>query len=489
MDKKELERLKFRKQYLLIPADVECPFQHHRINMEGNYILYHHPDLNTTIAESGERKMILLGDLFDYRKPLYHNGDILKELSTLGTNSLLQEIGAYTGKYVLVVQEGSDLWILNDPITARKVFYSNLKGKTWIASQPHLLALILGLETSRDAEKIKFYSSREFNILLNSNIGDTTLYDEIKQLRANHYLRLSRFEIKRFWPLERIEQKPMKEVAEKCANLIEGYMTSIVNRYEVMLPVTSGKDSRTLLAATRKFPQKPFFYLNYEERMNETHPDLVVPKKLLSRLDLDFHILDPSFEVDKHFEKVYFENNKYASHSYLPHIYNYYLNFEGRINLPGNMPTAAFEVYGADRMSITGMNLAKLTRVENYAYAENYYEQWISESREYCQSSGIHMLHLFYWEERLGNWGTQIQLDKEITQDDINLFNSRDLASLYLSVKSKYIKPPFYRLQRQIIRNLWPELLTFPINPGYHTTILKILKVTGILNIYRRLKY
>jgi hypothetical protein len=43
-------------------------------------------------------------------------------------------------------------------------------------------------------------------------------------------------------------------------------------------------------------------------------------------------------------------------------------------------------------------------------------------------------------------------------------------------------------LHKIIIKNLWPEVLMVPINPGRRTTILKITKVLGLLDIYNFLK-
>ena len=133
--------------------------------------------------------------------------------------------------------------------------------------------------------------------------------------------------------------------------------------------------------------------------------------------------------------------------------------------------------------------MAHLNGVSSYSYAKNYYANWIDERMELCQAFNIEMITLFYWEERLANWGTQIQLEKDIAQEDINLFNSRDLVVLILSVNPKYIEIPYYKFHTEIIKLLWPELLNVPINPGWRTSLQKAFKTIGLLDLYYMLRY
>lgn len=489
MQKEELERLKYRNQYLLAPKVVECPFLHNSYELKWNYVLYTHIDLITTIVELNNQKIVLLGDIFDFESPHKGNHDIIKDLIINDFDSILQKIGAYSGRFVLMIQEEDNLKLIHDATAARKAFYGKWDGGVWVASQPHLLASVLGIEKTNNQDKLEYYNSREFVRMYHSNIGDTTLYDEISQLIPNHLLDISNFQVKRYWPSSRIVYQPVVDVAKTCAKMIKGFMESITNRYEVMLPVTAGKDSRTLLAATKHCSEKVFYYINKEHRLKETSTDVAVPRNLLSKLGLDFHVINPYIKVDEEFEKLYFSNNHFASTEFLPLIFNYYLNFSKKVNLPGNIASAGFELFKGLKMRLTAKNFARLNRVDRFEHAKIYYDQWLSGCHDLCLKNNVNMLNLFYWEERLGNWGTQIQLEKDIAQEDINPFNSRDLTALYLSVKPKFIRPPFFKLHKRIIKILWAEVLSVPINPGRRTTLLKFFKLLGILDLYHRFKY
>ncbi len=53
------------------------------------------------------------------------------------------------------------LFILTDVNARRKVYYSIWRNIIWIASQPHLLARVLGLNSTNNRSKLAYYESEE----------------------------------------------------------------------------------------------------------------------------------------------------------------------------------------------------------------------------------------------------------------------------------------------------------------------------------------
>ncbi len=183
----ELRRLAFRRQYLLVPEHIECPFQHRARKVTDTYTLYTHLDLVIADLEIEEIRLILLGDLFDYEDPQKDNQGILRDLISLDLNTLLTMSSKYSGRFVLIRIEDQNITLLHDATASRKIFYS-LDSKTpWFSSQSHLLAKVKGFNNTSDPSKLGYYNSAEFVALYNSNLGNTTYYDEIIQLMPNHY--------------------------------------------------------------------------------------------------------------------------------------------------------------------------------------------------------------------------------------------------------------------------------------------------------------
>ena len=201
----------------------------------------------------------------------------------------------------------------------------------------------------------------------------------------------------------------------------------------------------------------------------------------LPKLNLKFNIIDPCTPVDKDFEKIYFENNRFGSIAYLPIIYNYYKNFRNSINLPGTCSGTTTEFFQTHDKMITAELMAKLIGVERFDYAIDYYAKWLSECEPICKENSLRLLNLFYLEERMPNWGTQIQMDKDIAQEEFMPYNSRQLIETYLMAPVKSREKPDYLLIHEIIRNLWPETLLGPFNINLKRKALIISKKLGIM--------
>ena len=492
MDKKEIERLRYRRQYLLAPREVNCPFKYNLLKVKEGYFLYVHLDLPLTHYSNGNLNLFLLGDIFDYEPDNKSNLAILGELAAGNStiDKLLAGLERYMGCFVLVVVMDDQVRIVNDPYATRKIFWSQMKGEIWCASNLHLLARILGHQLSEGESQRAYRSSERFVSLNNGGIAAATSYDEIKQVLPNHFLKIEDGTVERFWPLEKRIPLSVTEVVEKTYRLIEGYVHNIASRYEVMLPITAGKDSRTLLAATRELHEEVFYYINKVRGSDTSIPDFTLPVELSRRLGIDFHVLDADIEVDEDFERIYFENNPHALGQFLPMIYNYYLHYEGKVNLPGSIATGGQWWYPIYRKNKTVDTLLDINKLGEFSHAREAYSDWLKDCRPSCDNTGFELLDLFYWEERLGNWGSQIQQDKDIAQLDINPFNSRLLVKIMLSVEPTHtLEFASYPVNRNINMKLWPETMSMQINPGRKNTLLRMVEKFGLLGVFYRIKY
>ncbi len=489
MKETHYNRLEFRRQYIISPGEIECPLLGNMYHLDNIYILYSHIDLKVTIYEKEKLKIVLLGDLFDYENPDYDNGAILEDLYEPDFEKIIPKTFKYTGRFVLICISAGQIFLMNDATATRKIYYSHHNNNVYCASLPLLLAKITGIAKTRNTDMLNFYKSSSFRFLNNSNIGNTTSYDDIFQLMPNHYLHLNEHRTMRYWPNARFEKMSLQDASITGAEMIKGYMKSISNRYEIMLPVTAGKDSRTLLCATKDIHNKVFYYINKEDTMKETSSDIRIPRQLFEKLNLEFHVLDPYISIDPEFERIYFKNNEDASLKYLPLIHYYYTHFSEKVNLPGNFAISGYDMYGKDDSRLTAKILAKFNYSECFDFAVKYYGNWLAEAKVLREKYAINLMVLFYWEERLGNWGTQVQLDKDIAQEEFNLYNSNKLITTFMSVDPAHVDRPDFRLFKEIMRILWPEALNHVFNPSIKNWINKLLHRLMILELVRNIRF
>ena len=96
MDVAEYKRLSYRRQYIIAPESIDCPFEANTFLLNKRYRIYAHIDLAVTVAGQGDDQIVLLGDIFDYQSPEKSNADILNDLlnhiiNTNGYNGLDHE--------------------------------------------------------------------------------------------------------------------------------------------------------------------------------------------------------------------------------------------------------------------------------------------------------------------------------------------------------------------------------------------------------------
>ena len=108
-------------------------------------------------------------------------------------------------------------------------------------------------------------------------VGDGTLFDGVKHLLPNRYLDVERLEA--FQVLaERTDGNlsSVSDAVDRACAFLQGMLKAVTHRHPVMMAVTAGTDSRTLLAASRDVRGKVYYFINSRPRLNATerrHPN------------------------------------------------------------------------------------------------------------------------------------------------------------------------------------------------------------------------
>lgn len=476
----DYEYLNFRRGYLLTSLQLECPFIHKTEKINEDYFLYYHPDLVFTKVSDHETSLILLGDLFDSEDQKASNESILKQIISNDFDSIVVSTFKYMGRFVLIYSGPEGIKLFHDAASLRKIFYTTKENHHVSASNPHLLAKALGIDKSTNSCWIEFYQSKEFMKLFNSNIGFYTIYDEIRQVLPNHYYDIKNNKIVRFWPNEVIKKIDDQKIVSISARMIKGFISAAAHRYQLMLPITSGYDSRIIYAATKDIESKIYYYMiNFPDELINKQ-DLLIPEKMLGSHHRKFNLIPYDFPVDEQFKTAYYNNNPLPYELFLPVLNNYLENFPDMINLPGGFIPLIKSLYDVDIKEISGVKLARLYEVDRFSCAVEFYNKWLANSKQLCDNYSINVCDLLYWEDRVCNWGTQLTQDKDIAQDELYVFNSQLLMITMLNYTRNKRKKPYYELHKKLVNELWPELNKFPYNPSFKDTLQRNLIKAGL---------
>jgi hypothetical protein len=487
------EQLKFRRQFILSRDKIAELERCQNIIINGSFYLYVHPDLNLSIAKSGGKNIILLGYILDYQNHLKSNQDIIEEIikNVSSFESLTKAIKNYAGQYVIIFYDDINFIIFHDPLGLREIYYCVVPNKIICGSQPNIIVNYSEPEISptNDKKKINFYKNDMPKVRAGRLwVGDETYYDEINHLLPNHYLDINKMQSFRYWPNEKIKRRELGEVVDIASNFLSGILKAAYNRYELMMAVTAGNDTRTLLAASRDLSDKIYYFINKHIYMDDNHPDIKIPSAIFNKLNIPFHIHVADSSVPESFKKIFFSNVFFASEQYLPVIYNVYYKFHStKLNVLG-VGEIGRNFFGTPPRKINGYFLARALKYKNSLYAVEKLQRWLDEAKHFSDLYNVDIMTLLLWEQLLGNWGVVADSESDIAIEHFDPFNSHYLYEILLSVDKKIASK---KLFREIIKKLWPELLEFPINPprNIYLYIRNQLKKIGVFELIRNAIY
>ena len=275
----------------------------------------------------------------------------------------------------------------------------------------------------------------------------------------------------------------LKSAALSASKVIKGYLKAISIRYpKLIIPLTSGYDSRVLFLASLGLECD--YYVSHHDWMSNSHPDLVISKRLARLFDKDLSIIkDIENDLTKSDKDYTFSVDNPRNISF-PNI------VKNKTLINGN----ASEIVRCLFPRISKVRAEHLIFLNNYQkdhYILKIYNDWIKNNAEKFKEYGYDVLDMFYWEENMGNRLSKMKT--EATSLGLRIFSpysSRFLINIMLGVDEKYRNNFNTILYKEIIKNLSSDkkLDTIPFNPSFQTKIFKILRFMGLLNLYLRFR-
>ena len=487
--------LLYRRQFLLSRSDIPFLSRWKIISLTNGNILYVHPDLSVTLKNRKDLAIILLGYIYDPVNIEKDNESILEDIISQSDTfpHFIQKIKLYSGQFIFLYENGNKTFkILNDAMSLREIYYCTSRNKIICASQPNLIKECSDpqLTITKNVEILDFHNI-EFQNKYSGRfwIGDDTYYEGIKHLLPNHYLDVSKMSSFRYWPNEILGNIGLQEAVHRSCSFIKGILKAAANRNELMMAITAGNDSRTLLAASKEIKDKIYFFINKHDYLNSKHPDIDIPTKICNKINVPFHIHNEEGEIDTEFSKIFFNNTFIATNRNLPAIYNvYFKNHSHRLNILG-VGEIGRTYFGEPARHISAYSLARMLLFKNSSYAVDQCQRWLDKSLPVATKFNINVLTLLYWEQKLGNWGAVGNSESDIAIEEFDPFSSHYLLETWLQTPKKYTKYQSNILFKEMIKEMWPELLEFPINPPYGKSEIfrTVLKKIGLLQVLKKM--
>lgn len=462
--------LKYRRQFLLSATKCEQLNNWKRI-IFGTHFLYVHPECSLNKLKTIDKELILIGYCIQPNSVGKTNKQILKDISKFSAiKEIPKLIYSLSGRFVLMISFRENIYIFNDACGLRQLFYLKNENNFYAASQPLLLNLVVKLHKNRNWDE--YYKSRYVKLNKEHHLpSGISLFNGVFQLVPNHYLNVIEGKQYRFWPNQQKKEISIEDSIKKISYLLENSIIEANRRFKLSLSLTSGKDSRIMLSASKKIINDLYIYTLKYRNLTDNSADLLIPKKLAHKLAFKHHIIDCTVPAEKEFYEIYSQNSEPA------HWDDW-----------GKIANAMLKQYPQDRVVIKG-NCVEIGRCTYYKIGKHkkihsikqfypFYDgseldfikkrlsEWYDGIEHIERDYGYDLFDFFYWEHRMGNWQAQSQLEWDIVQEVFTPFNNREIIDTMLAVNPMYRSKPKFTFFNLLIKNMWIELLSEPTNPS-----------------------
>lgn len=137
-----------------------------------------------------------------------------------------------------------------------------------------------------------------------------------------------------------------------------------------------------------------------------------------------------------------------------------------------------------DPVEVTPDLLARKTKLGEYGFTLQAFDEWLSEA---CFAKAFSPLDMLHWEQRSGSWEAEHNDEVAMAYDVLSFFNCRELLTTLLSVDETYRRGPEHKLYQRLVTHMWPEGLSEPINPPVPPVSLAERSVDAAKSVVRRL--
>lgn len=417
-------------------CDINTPFCAH---YEGQY----------ECALFGFATNVLTGDHEDLPKKILQNCRSIEEVI---------EYEKYLGgKYIILYFSPKGCYILCDATSSIPVYYDT-EGDLICSSNPQYIL-----------NEKKYNVDPEFSHIRNSSDisqampFDITQFREIKQLLPNHCLNVGKKKAFRFvnslFPQEEVS---VERATELVSPMINNLLSYYLSQYEIYCPITSGRDSRVVLAFLMKAGAGKQCYTMKHPYHTDLSQDIAVPKAICGANGLHHEVVE-DVDVPNEVKSVVdtlLGKGRYSDRTLqIALTVKEYCKGAAIINgdIIGQVGKCSLH---RDIPAIFATPSYFRCKLHNYSRgAKKQLRLWLKEISD--SGEMVNTFDLFSIENRMGRWAVQSgMVYSTIGQVQLNIFNSRTIIYTWTAVDRKKRKNSILHID--LIKDAYAGLLDIP---------------------------
>jgi hypothetical protein len=396
----------------------------------------------------------------------------------------LSLVSRFAGSFVILFSIGGQLFIANDASGSIPVYYSDAK-TICVSSSDQMVSTECNYKISQYAVQI-----RQSQDLLQPLPNDITLYENVRILLPNHYLKLLSSDIKRYAPLHFYDKSSKKnsdqnKILEKQINQIDNIIKEYARYNHLICPLTGGRDSRLVFAFLKRHLHNLECFTFFHKGFTQSSGDIYIPQVICDTYKIKHHLVDDLIATDSYFQSITEIIGTYHSRYTINLAYTYTSTFNG-------VALVNSSILDQVGKSLLGNSLPLFFARSSYFTAKqhNFSSACKRETSNYIDSVKAEELFpaiydLFAIENRLGRWASQGNMIYSAAGIvNLNIFNCREIIESWMQIPRRKRKK--YFIHNYFFNAIAPDLLQFPFNPDDKTSWIKDYAPLFLIGTYAK---
>lgn len=426
-----------------------------------DWSLHVDPRVPVEHATAGNREVWVVGDAFSPVEDIYEG--IARRLLE---GDLLECLDRLAGRFLVISCNGPRVEVYHDAMGSRSVFY----GRDVVGSHAALVAEVVG-EGLRPWV-IPFITSRSF---VKRDVkylpGLDSPYEGVRQLTPNCRLVLDGFTVERYWPRAQLETSDPRSALDLLVCHLRG-LKQYFDRsgMKPLLGMSAGRDSRGLFATLNMLKPRMFTYVRSRHGNSIESGDSRAARALAAKVGQDVEIIKmvapaPIDASSTPFAVAFRHNTGYVrGNGSNASWVEYFLDAPADDQLfVRGFGGEVMRGFYADIEEATPPALAELYGIHaGSSISRNAFGAFL-EAAGWDQNGlfGYKPSDLFYWEHRMGVWGSSALAEFDMACRCIPGYNSRELFSTFMGLPPEVVRQ---RLFEAAVAVISPGLIEVPFD-------------------------
>ncbi len=406
----------------------------------GKSVVHIHPDAEHFLVEGAARTLLVIGTMYAVGKRSREACiDDLANLPAGTTSDFLNEV---SGRFALfVLEQNGDCNIYHDAFGARSIFYVEDQ-PGFAASHAGLLGNILQLDKNPEVARFmetKAYQARVVKYLP----GDLTVWQGVYALIPNNSLNLASASRTRYWPVAQRQPGNFDTFFQVFDEHIQG-LTDALRGKSVLVGITGGIDTRAVFGAFHRYGL-PFTGVTWMGGYIE-EKELTSVTEIVELMAIPHSRLWPDAKHDETVADIATENSGgYRKPSKLSaRMYDVYHGKDVVMvrGYGGEILRGFYNVWAKPMLDLSARTMmaaygsSATASAEDKAFLVAAFEGLRQRANyEGLEAFGYDPADIYYWEHRMGCWGSAMLNEGDVAVYTLVGMNGRKLYEAGLALE------------------------------------------------------